>query len=102
MNVQASGRQSTLQGKVRQLSGNPAGRSDLFFWNTIPCGAQSRSQWAPESRTCLLDLAQVKRAAHWPGLTSQSQHRKCQADLNVRAPNLLWLAGRARLPKQQR
>lgn len=73
--------------------GTQAGRGDLFVRNRIPCGAQSRSQWAPESGTCLFDSAGVKRAAHWPGLTSQSQHRKCLADLNVRAPNLFWLPG---------
>lgn len=78
--------------------GTQAGRGDLFFRNRIPCGAQSRSQWAPEPGTCLFDSAGVKRAAHWPGLTSQSQHRKCLADLNVRAPNLFWLPGSTASP----
>lgn len=78
--------------------GTQAGRGDLFFRNRIPCGAQNRSLWAAESGTCLLDWAGVKRAAHWPGLIGQSQHRKCQADLSVRAPNLLWLAKSAASP----
>ena len=79
--------------------GTQEGRRDLFFRNRIPCGAQSRSQWAPESGTCLSDSAGVKRAAHWPGLTSQRQHRKCLADLNVRAPNLFWLPREHCLPR---
>lgn len=78
--------------------GTQAGRGDLFFRNRIPCGAQSKTQWALESGTCLFDSAGVKRAAHWPGLTSQSQHRKCLADLNVRAPNLFWLPGNTASP----
>lgn len=87
----------TRQGKAAQWEPRQGGVI-FFFRNRIPCGAQSRSLWAAESGTCLLDWAGVKRAAHWPGLVSQSQHRKCQADLNVRAPNLLWLAGSAASP----
>lgn len=83
-------------GKAAQHEPRRGGRS--FFQNKTPCGAQGRTPWAQESGTCLPDSAQVRRAAHWPGLTSQSQHRKCQPDLNIRAPNLLWLAGSAGLP----
>lgn len=78
----------TRQGKAAQWDPRQGGVI-FFFRNRIPYGAQSRSQWALESQTCLFDSARVKRAAYWPGLTSQSQQRKCQADLNVRVPTLL-------------
>jgi hypothetical protein len=44
-------------------------------------------------------LARLRSRGQPTGLisTSPSQHRKCQADLNVRAPNLLRLPGSTRL-----
>lgn len=95
---QASGIRAPYKAKEGSSVETQAGRGDLFFRNRIPCGAQSNTQWALESGTCLFDSAGVKRAAHWPGLTSQSQHRKCLADLNVRAPNLFWLPGSTASP----
>lgn len=43
----------------------------------IPCGHREEVSGL-KTGTCLFGSAQVKRAAHWSGPISQSQHRKCQ------------------------